>query len=79
MGEMFVPLVFGTLHVPAVSPTSLTASYTAVRWESLSKDVRVTTFITRPGSDSPADLPSSTIKAPSPFQDGSVESCGDAS
>jgi len=59
--KMGVPPVFGTLHVPPISPTTLTASFTAMSWQSLLKNTRVTTFVARPGSDSPMDLPSRTM------------------
>jgi hypothetical protein len=59
-----VPLVFASLHVPPLTPTSLTASFTAVRWDSLSAKSHVRTFVSDPETDQPLDLPSSTITTP---------------
>ena len=51
MPDTAIPPVFALLDVPPLTPASLTASFTAVRWDSLSGKSQLRTFVSPSGDE----------------------------
>ena len=62
MKVLFSPRPFGKMYIPALTPSQLTASYSATQWDILSSSWRITMYWTVPGSDNAVEMPSVTLR-----------------